>query len=108
MQMHEDYQKIILMTPPGIKGYELSRQNGSLDGRTNQGLYPAYETAGFTRETVQTMAQISIYRFYGIGLLMVGAHFVRNIIVHRVICRIGIDVALFGLGRRLQASLERL
>ena len=57
MQMHEDYQKIILMTPPGIKGYELSMRNGGLDGRTNQGLYPACGTAGFTSETVRRMAK---------------------------------------------------
>ena len=30
MQINEDYQKIILMTPLGIKGYELSIWNGGL------------------------------------------------------------------------------
>ena len=40
------------------------------------------------------------------GRLMVGAYFVRNTLVQMVISTMGIDAVLFGLGRRMWASLE--
>ncbi len=52
------------------------------------------------------MAEVCIDRFDRIGLLFVGAHFIRSTIVEIVIDWKSIGVILFGLWRSFQAGLQ--
>lgn len=75
---------------------------------SGEGLHASGEASGFASQTFQVMAQIRIDGFDGVGLLFIGAHFIRSTIIQSVVTGKSITVILPGLRRTFQTGLERL
>jgi hypothetical protein len=73
---------------------------------SGEGLQASRETSRSASQAFEVMTQIRIDRFHGVGLLLIGAHFIRRTIIQGVIAWKGIAVVLFGLRRSLQTGLE--
>jgi hypothetical protein len=72
---------------------------------SGEGLHASGEASGFASQTFQVMAQICIHGFDGVGLLFIGAHFIRSAIIQGVVARKSITIVLSGLRSAFQTGL---